>query len=279
MSFTFPPPPPSPGLGSRCECGVGVIRGGGERGRGRTRRGKLPSLRLPQRREQWPRAPWGQCPAEQSCLGCRTRPPPPRPPRAPAPRSPGARTPRSPGAVGKRVAGAAGDTEGKGRGWGGEDTPNLAKSVPTPLRGVRTVPSRLRGVPVVSGASPPLPSRFFPRTPAGSARPGAQQVGIGQRPQVRSAPLPPQRRLPFSHPSNSSPSAPLIPPRPPSPHYSCYPKAASVPKRRHVRGKQSAIVPSLGTRGGGAGAAARRPPPGPRSDAIVMEIGLFPACC
>lgn len=45
-----------------------------------------------------------------------------------------------------------------------------------------------------------------------------------------------------------------------------------MPKRRHVRGKQSAIVPSLGTRGGGAGAAARRPPPGPRSDAIVMEI-------
>lgn len=153
-------------------------------------------------------------------------------------------------------------------------TPNLGKSVPTPLRGSALSP-RGFGVPLPAPSSPACPcrpSRLFPQTPAGAA-------GRGSTGRYRAAPRCARLRSPrpagLSHPS-STPPAPRSPPEPPSPHYSCYPKAASVPKRRHVRGKQRAIVRSLGTRGGGAGAAARRPPPGPRSDAIVMEIGLSP---
>lgn len=177
-------------------------------------------------------------------------------PRPVPPQPGGPRTPRS-----TRCVCGGGDPHppfcGKTRGG---DTKLREKCPPAPLRGVSAVATHFWG------SSTPRPC---PRRRAGSNS-GAQQVPVPGSAQVRSGCAPPL--------SPSPPPFPTLPtlPEPPSPHYSCYPKAASVPKRRHVRGKQSAIVPSLGTRGGGAGAAARRPPPGPRSDAIVMEIGLSP---
>ncbi|XP_042650181.1 homeobox protein engrailed-1-like [Tyto alba] len=143
---------------------------------GGTRRGKLPSLQLPQRREQWPRAPWGQCPAEPSCLGCRTRPPPPRPPRDPAPRSPGTVTPRFPGDRHPPLPRGCGKT--RGRGWEGEHQTwgKVLVSCSTP--GAVTVPSRLWGHPPPphtpgSPSVPSCPSRLLPQTPPGAPARGS----------------------------------------------------------------------------------------------------------
>lgn len=162
--------------------------------------------------------------------------------------------PRSPGAVGKRVAGGGGGTK-------------LGESPPP-------------------GPAPTHPG-FWGRARPGLCRQHRRGHRRGSTGRYRAAQVPgPPLALvslflhppptPPPHPSHPHPPAGL-PPSPSPPHYFCYHKAASVPKRRHVRGKQSAIVRSLGTRGGGAEGARGPPPAAPRpgrSDAIVMEIAF-----
>lgn len=201
--------------------------------------------------------------------------------------------PPAPAAPGTMATGSVGTMPGGAELLGLQDTSTTASATPGPAP-----PGLWENAWLVGGVAPNLgkvPPRGPPRPiPAFGAEPvpvcaantaegtgGAQQVGTGQPrcPALRSLSSPffsTLLQLPPPHPSHPHPPAGL-PPSPSPPHYFCYHKAASVPKRRHVRGKQSAIVRSLGTRGGGAEGARGPPPAAPRpgrSDAIVMEIAF-----
>lgn len=205
--------------------------------------------------------------------------------------------PPAPAAPGTMATGSVGTMPGGAELLGLQDTSTTASATPGPappglwenawLVGGVGGWHQTWGKSLPRGPPRPLPALRAEPVPVCAANAsegtgGAQQVGTGQ-PRCAalrslSSPvfstllqLPPPHPTPHPHPPAG------LPPSPSPPHYFCYHKAASVPKRRHVRGKQSAIVRSLGTRGGGAEGARGPPPAAPRpgrSDAIVMEIAF-----
>lgn len=201
--------------------------------------------------------------------------------------------PPAPAAPGTMATGSVGTMPGGAELLGLQDTSTTASATPGPAP-----PGLWENAWLVGGVAPNL-GKVPPPGPApthpgfwGRARPGlcrqhrrGHRRGSTGRYRAAQVPGPPLALVslflhppptPPPHPSHPHPPAGL-PPSPSPPHYFCYHKAASVPKRRHVRGKQSAIVRSLGTRGGGAEGARGPPPAAPRpgrSDAIVMEIAF-----
>lgn len=202
-------------------------------------------------------------------------PPPPRD-RHPSPPPPPPPLPRD-----------CGKTRGRGFGGGGVFCVgrggvalNLGKSRVSSSR--PPSPGPVLSPPGFGGPPPPqipsCPSQLFPQTPPGFSQPGLNR-SVPASPQVRAPPLHPPP-TPFPNPPSLPPPPPhpTLPPPPPPLIIPVIPRQPPCPNAGMCEANRARLFGAWERAEGARGPPPAAPPrgPGPRSAAIVMEIGLSP---